>query len=233
MKIVVWPEEPVRSGMYPSFPARAYARRCGKRGTAPFFWMCFSGGRRRMWKRHSAATMTWKLRRAHERLEQRAGAGEEKQTEFFGPKVIALCQAADMVFLALHGANGEDGKVQAAFDLFGIRYTGTGYLSSAIAMDKKLTKEFFRAFRVPTPGGAVFTRGMERTELTGCGLNLPVVVKPCCGGSSVGVAVARTEEEYEKALEDAFSYEDQVVVEEFIEGREFSVAVIDGKPILS
>lgn len=148
---------------------------------------------------------------------------------FFGPNVIRMCQAADIVFMALHGENGENGKIQAAFDLFGIRYTGTGYLSSAIAMDKKLTKEFFRAFRVPTPGGAVFTRGMERTELTGCGLNLPVVVKPCCGGSSVGVAVARTEEEYEKALEDAFSYEDQVVVEEFIEGREFSVAVIDGK----
>ena len=166
-----------------------------------------------------------RMRGWSEELEQ----AKKSRREFFGPKVIALCQAADMVFLALHGANGEDGKVQAAFDLFGIRYTGTGYLSSAIAMDKKLTKEFFRAFRVPTPGGAVFTRGMERTELTGCGLNLPVVVKPCCGGSSVGVAVARTEEEYEKALEDAFSYEDQVVVEEFIEGREFSVAVIDGK----
>ena len=154
---------------------------------------------------------------------------KRRRREFFGPGVIALCQAADMVFLALHGANGEDGKVQAAFDLFGIRYTGTGYLSSAVAMDKGLTKQFFRAFQIPTPGGALFSRETEEKGLDAAGLSLPVVVKPCCGGSSVGVAIARTEEEYERALEDAFFYEDQVVVEEYIEGREFSVAVIGGK----
>ena len=154
---------------------------------------------------------------------------EKNRREFFGPNVIALCQAADMVFLALHGANGEDGKVQAAFDLFGIRYTGTGYLSSAVAMDKALTKQFFRAARIPTPGGAVFSREAGCFGLAENGLELPVIVKPCCGGSSVGVAVARTEEEYRKALEEAFSYEDQIIVEEFIEGREFSVAVIGGK----
>ena len=74
-------------------------------------------------------TMTWKKRPARMR-EWSKNVEEEKRRrrEFFGPGVIALCQAADMVFLALHGANGEDGKVQAAFDLFGIRYTGTGYL---------------------------------------------------------------------------------------------------------
>lgn len=60
---------------------------------------------------------------------------------FFGPNVLELCQAADIVFMGLHGSNGEDGKVQATFDLLGIRYTGTGYLSSALAMDKGLTKK--------------------------------------------------------------------------------------------
>lgn len=154
---------------------------------------------------------------------------KRNRREFFGPNVIALCQKADMVFLALHGANGEDGKVQAAFDLFGIRYTGTGYLSSAIAMDKAMTKQFFRAYAVPTPAGAEFRKGAGSMDLTENGLSLPVIVKPCCGGSSVGVAVARTEEEYRRALKEAFSYEDQVVVEEFIEGREFSVAVIGGR----
>ena len=83
-----------------------------------------------------------------------------------------------MVCMALHGANGEDGKVQAAFDLFGIRYTGTEYLSSAIAMDKSLTKQFFRAWNVPTPAGAVFSGREDANKLGVHGLQLPVVVKP-------------------------------------------------------
>ena len=70
-----------------------------------------------------------------------------------GTNVIALCQAADVVFLALHGENGENGKVQAAFDLLGIRYTGSGYLGSAIAMDKGLSKQLFWQNEVPTPAG--------------------------------------------------------------------------------
>ena len=72
---------------------------------------------------------------------------------FFGPNVLELCQAADIVFMGLHGSNGEDGKVQATFDLLGIRYTGTGYLSSALAMDKGLTKKIFLMDQVPTPKG--------------------------------------------------------------------------------
>ena len=144
-----------------------------------------------------------------------AGLNEmiESRRRFFGPNVLELCEAADVVFLALHGANGEDGKVQATFDLLGIPYTGTGYLSSALAMDKSITKQFFRAHNV----------------LSSFGLELPVVVKPCCGGSSVGVYIAHTNEEYWQAMKDAFSYEPEVVVEEYIEGREFSVGVVDGK----
>lgn len=149
--------------------------------------------------------------------------------EFFGPNVLELCQYADIVFLALHGANGEDGKVQAAFDLFGIRYTGTGYLSSAVAMDKTLTKQFFRAHQVPTPAGISLKRGVGSTSLQAYDMHLPVVVKPCCGGSSVGVFIAHTEQEYQEALEQAFSYEDELIVEEYIRGREFSVGVVDGK----
>ena len=149
--------------------------------------------------------------------------------EFFGPWVLRLCQEADVVFLALHGANGEDGKVQAAFDLFGIRYTGTDYLSSAVAMDKGVTKVFFEAAKVPTPRGILLERGQEIPELSACGLEFPVIVKPCCGGSSVGVTIAASQEEYRKALEESFAYEPQAVVEEFIQGREFSVAVIGQK----
>ena len=86
---------------------------------------------------------------------------------FFGPNVLELCEAADVVFLALHGANGEDGKVQATFDLLGIPYTGTGYLSSALAMDKSITKQFFRAHHVPTPNGVTLKKGQESEPLSG------------------------------------------------------------------
>ena len=69
---------------------------------------------------------------------------------FFGPNVINMCRMADIVFMALHGENGENGKIQAAFDLFGIKYTGTGYLSSALAMDKGMAKQLFIAGGIPT-----------------------------------------------------------------------------------
>ena len=127
-----------------------------------------------------------------------AGLNEmiESRRRFFGPNVLELCEAADVVFLALHGANGEDGKVQATFDLLCIPYTGTGYLSSALAMDKSITKQFFRAHHVPTPNGVTLKKGQESEPLSGFGLELPVVVKPCCGGSSVGVSVANDAAEY-------------------------------------
>ena len=151
---------------------------------------------------------------------------EKTRRNFFGPNVIALCEKADIVFLGLHGANGEDGKVQAAFDLMGIKYTGTGYLSSALAMDKGITKQMNH---VPTPKGTTMEKKSYTTDLHELGMEFPVVVKTCCGGSSVGVYMVNDQAEYEKALQEAFSYEDEVVVEEYIKGREFSVAVVDGK----
>lgn len=149
--------------------------------------------------------------------------------DFFGPNVLALCKAADIVFLALHGENGENGKVQAAFDLFQIKYTGSGYLSSALAMDKGLTKKLFRANRVPCPAGIILEKEAYDTDLAAAGIEFPVVVKPCCGGSSVGVYIVNDQQEYEKALQEAFSYEREVVVEQYIKGREFSVGVVAGE----
>ena len=157
---------------------------------------------------------------------------EMKKTRrsFFGPNVLELCEKCDIVFLGLHGANGEDGKVQAAFDLLGIRYTGTGYLSSAMAMDKGITKQVFLMNHVPTPGGFSMNKedGFEK-DLSKYGLNFPVVVKTSCGGSSVGVYIVNNQKEYEDALADASQYGDEIVVEEYIKGREFSVAVVDNK----
>ena len=119
--------------------------------------------------------------------------------------------------------------MQAAFDLMGIKYTGTGYLSSAMAMDKGITKQMFLMNHVPTPHGTSMTKAEMTTDVKALGMDFPVVVKTCCGGSSVGVYIVHDQAEYEQALKDAYSYEDEVVVEEYIKGREFSVAVVDGK----
>lgn len=146
---------------------------------------------------------------------------------FFGPNVIALCQAADIVFMALHGENGENGKIQAAFDLFGIRYTGSDYLSSAIAMNKELAKKVLAAGGVPVPRGFSVKKGVATGKQPG----FPCVVKPCCGGSSIGVSIVNNQQEYEQALEEAFRWEQEVVVEQYIQGREFSVCVIAGKAL--
>lgn len=151
---------------------------------------------------------------------------------FFGPHVIDICSLADIVFLGLHGANGEDGRVQAAFDLFGIRYTGSGYVGAALSMDKGISKMLFEAFDIQTPKGITLSRGSYRNGDNKMGeVPYPLVVKTCCGGSSVGVYMVHDDAEYEKALADAFTLEGEVVIEEYIKGREFSVGVMEGKAL--
>lgn len=159
-------------------------------------------------------------------------ASRKDQSEcFFGPNVIQICRKADIVFMALHGENGENGKVQAAFDLFGIKYTGSDYLSSAIAMNKGKAKEFFRAAGIPTPKGISLQKEDRKDDPKELGIELPCVVKPCAGGSSIGVTIANTPDEFKKALDDAFRWEDELVIEEYVQGREFSVGVIEGKAL--
>ena len=150
---------------------------------------------------------------------------------FFGPYVIAVSKAAHIVFLALHGENGENGKVQAALDLNDVRYTGAGYLGSAIAMDKGLTKMILTANHLPAPHGVRLKRDNHLKDLAAYTMKFPVVVKPNSGGSSVGVTIVHDQEEYEKALKAAFELEDEVIVEDYIKGREFAVSVIDGKAL--
>ncbi len=151
---------------------------------------------------------------------------KDQSDNFFGPGVIDICSKADIVFIALHGENGEDGKIQAAFDLMGIKYTGTDYTSSALAMDKAISKELFAYNHIPTPEGIRVRKGEAYQWNT-----YPCVVKVCNGGSSVGVSIAKTAQEMERALADAFIYGEEVVIEQYIKGREFSVGVIDGKAL--
>lgn len=165
------------------------------------------------------------MRSMSEEIEEIKKSGRE----FFGPNVLKLCKLADIVFLALHGADGEGGTVQAAFDLLRIPYTGSGHLGSAMAMDKNISRRLFQAYGVPTASGIALKKENPRLAAAENGVGLPCIVKPCCGGSSVGVTIAHTEEEYQEALSAAFSYENEVIVEAYIHGREFSAGVIDGK----
>jgi D-alanine-D-alanine ligase len=146
-----------------------------------------------------------------------------------GPNVLEVCGLCDMVFLALHGSNGEDGRIQALFDLMGIRYTGTGCTSSALSMDKNITKQMFKGHGVPTPPSITIRKG-EPVEIPE-NIGFPCMVKTCCGGSSVGVYRVENVFGLEKALKEAFSYEDQVLIERCIIGREFSIAVVEGKAL--
>ena len=160
-------------------------------------------------------------------LEKVKAQRKDQSDNFFGPNVIELCRMADIVFMALHGENGENGKIQAAFDLFGIRYTGTGYLGSALAMNKGMAKQLFLENGIPTPRGTSSKRGEDAAKIETCGIHFPCVVKPCSGGSSIGVSIVHDKAEYEQALKEAFRWENELVIEEYVKGREFSVGVID------
>ena len=134
----------------------------------------------------------------------------------------------DVVFLALHGGAGEDGRIQALLDLAGMPYTGSNHIASAAAMDKDLAKRLFRAAGVPTADWlmAPVTAG-QVTERLGW----PVVVKPSKQGSTVGLSVVRAAEGLAGALEAAGTFDDEVMVEKFIPGREFTVGVLEGQAL--
>jgi len=149
---------------------------------------------------------------------------------FFGPNVLDICKMADIVFIALHGENGENGKVQAAFDLLGIKYTGTGYEGSLLGMSKDLTRTVLLAHGINMAKGITLYKE-DNYETAKDKLFVPAVVKPASGGSSVGVAIVDNFQELGDAITKAKKYDDVVVVEEYIKGREFSIGVIDGKAL--
>jgi D-alanine-D-alanine ligase len=138
----------------------------------------------------------------------------------------------DVAFLALHGRYGEDGCVQGLLELLGIPYTGSGVLASALAMNKAKTKEVLRLHNLPTaPGYVVAADSGEDVVENHGSFGFPVVVKPAGEGSSLGVQIARDEMELESAVEQALRFDDDVLVERFVEGKEVSIAVLDGKAL--
>lgn len=130
---------------------------------------------------------------------------------------------ADVVFLALHGGQGEDGTLQALLDMAGIRYTGSGHLASALAMDKELSKIILRAAGVGTPDWLMAPATKEEVLAE---LGLPVIVKPSKEGSSVGLTVVKRIEDLAPAIDEAFRHDDEVMIEQFIAGRELTVGML-------
>ena len=150
-----------------------------------------------------------------------------------GLRVLEICQAADVVFLALHGACGEDGRIQATLDLLGVPYTGSGCLGSALAMDKDLTKQIVAPLGVKTPEWRTLSCYAEaEIPLIVAATKLPVVVKPVDSGSSIGVAIAHSEEELTAALKEHVG-QNRVILEQYVSGREIDVGVLDGESLPS
>lgn len=139
---------------------------------------------------------------------------------------------ADVVFLGLHGGYGEDGTIQALLDLAGIRYTGSGHLASALAMDKDLSKHLFRRAGVQTADWAMAKRDAPAEEQLGR-LTMPVVVKPSKQGSTVGLSIVKRREDLGAAITEAFRFDDEVMIEQFVPGRELTVGILgdDALPV--
>ena len=139
-------------------------------------------------------------------------------------KLVKDLLSVDLVFLGLHGNIGENGTIQGFLDALGIIYTGSGPLSSAICMDKNISKIIAKNNGIMTPKWKLCDTVIDDAKM-----NYPVIVKPNGQGSTVGLRIAHNESELKPALEYAFNYDNSVLVEEYIQGRELTVMLIDGK----
>jgi D-alanine-D-alanine ligase len=138
---------------------------------------------------------------------------------------IPAIRDADVLFLALHGGRGEDGTLQSVLEVVGIPYTGSGPLGSALAMDKDVAKHLFRQAGVPT---ADWLMAPATGEAAGGRLGWPLIVKPSKQGSTVGLSKVGEPGEYEEAIALAARYDDEVMIEAYVPGRELTVGVLDG-----
>jgi D-alanine-D-alanine ligase len=183
-------------------------------------------------------TATGRLPREAEQKLLTSGVGPEppSSSTLAGMRESALALATgaadmrdvDVVFLALHGGTGEDGHVQAVLDLAGLAYTGSNHTASAAAMDKDLSKRLFRAAGVPT---ADWLMAPAREREVAERLGWPVVVKANKQGSSVGLSIVRRGEDLAGAVELAGRFDDEVMIERFVPGRELTVGILGGEPL--
>ncbi len=138
----------------------------------------------------------------------------------------------EYAFLALHGRFGEDGTIQGMLELMKIPYTGSGVLASALAMDKIMSKKFFLCGKIPTPRFEVFRRDeIKKDQPKKISLPLPVVVKPAREGSTIGISIVRREEDLSPALKEAGEYDKEILIEEFLRGKEITVGILEDIPL--
>ena len=153
--------------------------------------------------------------------------------ELIGPNVLTLCKMADAVFLALHGDMGENGQLQATLDVFNVKYTGSGYIGSLLAMNKDIAKKLMRACGVLTPNWVRIDFPFDEDKIHGAAdvIGFPCIVKPCSCGSSVGVSMVEDLDALRSAVSSAADYEGSLLVEKRIFGRELTQAFIDGEAL--
>jgi D-alanine-D-alanine ligase len=179
----------------------------------------------------------------------RSGARAEDALFSLGHEVIPLDAGADLVarlkqaapdvaFIALHGPGGEDGTPQELLEILGIPYTGPGVAACIRCMDKVLSKHLFSAAGVPTPDWVAFNAtafrelgAADALEEIEARLGFPLVVKPAAQGSSLGVRFAAARQDVPEALVAAFSYDDRVLLERHVPGRELAVSILEGRPL--
>ncbi|MEK5057167.1 D-alanine--D-alanine ligase [Paenibacillus sp. FSL H7-0326] len=149
--------------------------------------------------------------------------------------MITKTEGIDVALLALHGAFGEDGRVQATLDTLGIPYTGSSVLSSSICMDKDMSKKLLRQEGVRTPDWMNVSSLEELATVDFETIAFPVVVKPNSGGSSIGTQIVRSAELLEEAVATALKWDRHVMIEQYIEGEELTCSILDGEllPIIS
>ncbi|MEX2180638.1 MAG: D-alanine--D-alanine ligase [Gemmatimonadaceae bacterium] len=173
-------------------------------------------------------------RRVAAALRERGHGVTEADPEANPLSVLDAARAADVVWMALHGGTGEDGTIQALFDLAGVHYTGSGHLASALAMDKDLSKHLFRAAGVPTADWRMVAATDAPSRWANrdfalevfAALGEPVVVKPSKQGSTVGLSVVKEPAGLAAAITEAFRHDDEVMLEGFVPGRELTVGVL-------
>ncbi len=141
---------------------------------------------------------------------------------------LPVVRQADVLFLALHGGRGEDGTIQALLEVVGVPYTGSGRLGSGMAMDKDVSKRLFRIAGVPTADWIMAPVTEARVTAR---LGWPLVVKPSKQGSTVGLTVVKSPDQLGGAVELAHRYDDEVMVERFVPGRELTVGILEGRAL--
>jgi D-alanine-D-alanine ligase len=157
---------------------------------------------------------------------------DERERDFLSNRLAALpaVKGAEVVLICLHAGRGEGGTLQAILDVIGVPYTGSGALGSALAMDKDLSKRLFRAAGVPVPAWFM-TPPLVAPEDVTTALGWPVIVKPSKMGSSLGMTLVKNARALDAAVELARRYDDEVMAEQFIPGRELTVGILGDVPL--